>query len=67
MTVNHPVFSSMHGQARFVNECDAAAGPSAAPREPGDAIEVEHTVNATGSVSLARRQVLAAEILGGSA
>jgi hypothetical protein len=35
------------------------------PREPGEAAEVERTVNAAGSVSLAGRQVLAAEILGG--
>jgi transposase InsO family protein len=42
------------------------AGPSPLPpREPGEAVEVERTVNATGSVSLAGRLVLAAEILGG--
>jgi transposase InsO family protein len=42
------------------------AGPSPLPpREHGEAVEVERTINAVGSVSLAGRQVLAAEILGG--
>ncbi len=42
------------------------AGPSPLPpREPGEAVEVERTVNAVGSVPLAGRQILAAEILGG--
>ncbi len=42
------------------------AGPSPLPPpEHCEAVEVERTVNATGSVSLAGRLVLAAEILGG--
>ncbi|WUO30105.1 IS481 family transposase [Streptomyces sp. NBC_00286] len=42
-----------------------AAGPSPLPTGEGAAFEVDRTVNNSGLVSLAGRQVLAAEILGG--
>jgi hypothetical protein len=45
------------------------AGPSALPVEPGDAptgaVEVDRTVNRTGSIGLGQHLVLAAEILSG--
>ena len=42
----------------------AGAPPIPAP-EPGDVVEVDRTVNRTGSVSLGQRLVVAADILGG--
>jgi transposase InsO family protein len=43
----------------------AAGPPPLPPAEDGEAIEVDRAVNNSGLVSLAGRQVLAAEILGG--
>ena len=52
--------------ARLANEGAGAAGPPPLPpAEDGSAIEVDRAVNRNGIVSLAGRQVLAAEILGG--
>ena len=52
--------------ARLAHEGAAAAGPPPLPlAEDGAAIEVDRAVNNSGLVSLAGRQVLAAEILGG--
>ncbi|HEY7103450.1 MAG TPA: IS481 family transposase [Mycobacteriales bacterium] len=42
-----------------------AGPPPLPPAEPGAAIEVDRIVNKTGIVSLAGRQILAADILGG--
>jgi hypothetical protein len=42
-----------------------AGPPPLPPAEPGAAIEVDRVVNNTGIVSLAGRQILAADILGG--
>jgi hypothetical protein len=42
-----------------------AGPPPLPPVSPGEAVEVDRTVNRTGSVSLAGRIVLAADILGG--
>jgi transposase InsO family protein len=42
-----------------------AGPPPLPPAEPGAAIEVDRVVNKTGIVSLAGRQILAADILGG--
>jgi hypothetical protein len=39
--------------------------PPAEPGAAGDAVEVDRIVNKTGIVSLAGRQILAADILGG--
>jgi transposase InsO family protein len=52
--------------ARLAHEGAAAAGPPPLPLEhDGAALEVDRAVNRNGLVSLAGRQVLAAEILGG--
>jgi transposase InsO family protein len=52
--------------AALVVQGAVPAGPSPLPPiEDGDAVEVERTVNRTGSVSLGQHIVLAAEILGG--
>jgi hypothetical protein len=52
--------------AALVAQGAVPAGPSPLPPiEDGDAVEVERTVNRTGSVSLGQHIVLAAEILGG--
>src|SRR3954466_14338091 len=52
--------------ARLAHEGAAAAGPPPLPLEhDGATLEVDHAVNNSGLVSLAGRQVLAAEILGG--
>ena len=42
-----------------------AGPPPLPPAEPGAAVEVDRVVNKTGIVSLAGRQILAADILGG--
>jgi transposase InsO family protein len=42
-----------------------AGAPPLPPAEPGAAVEVDRVVNNTGLVSLAGRQILAADILGG--
>ena len=52
--------------AALVAQGAVPAGPSPLPPiEDGDAVEVDRTVNRTGSVSLGQHIVLAAEILGG--
>ena len=52
--------------ARLAHDGAAAAGPPPLPpAEDGAAIEVDRAVNNSGLVSLAGRQVLTAEILGG--
>jgi transposase InsO family protein len=52
--------------AQLVNDGAVAAGPPPLPSaEDGAAIEVDRAVNKGGIVSLAGKQVLAAEILGG--
>jgi hypothetical protein len=52
--------------AQLANEGAVCAGPPPLPLEhDGTAIEVDRAVNRNGIVSLAGRQVLAAEILGG--
>ena len=52
--------------ARLAHEGAVAAGPPPLPpAEDGAALEVDRAVNRNGIVSLAGRQVLAAEILGG--
>jgi hypothetical protein len=52
--------------ATLIAQGAVPAGPSPLPPiEHGDAVEVGRTVNRTGSVSLGRHIVLAAEILGG--
>jgi transposase InsO family protein len=52
--------------ARLAHEGAAVAGPPPLPLEhDGAALEVDRAVNNSGLVSLAGRQVLAAEILGG--
>ena len=52
--------------AQLAREGAVAAGPPPLPpAEDGAAIEVDRAVNNSGLVSLAGRQVLAAEILGG--
>jgi hypothetical protein len=63
-TVRSPL--SVTQLAPLVAQGAVAAGPSPLPPiEDGDAVEVERTVNRSGSVSLGRHIVLAAEILGG--
>jgi transposase InsO family protein len=42
-----------------------AGPPPMPPPQPGDVVEVDRTVNRTGSVSLGQRMVVAADILGG--
>jgi hypothetical protein len=42
-----------------------AGPPPLPPAEPGAAVQVDRVVNKTGVVSLAGRQILAADILGG--
>jgi hypothetical protein len=49
----------------FANGGRNAGPPPIPPIQPGDAVEVERTINKYGSVSLGQHIVLAAEILGG--
>jgi transposase InsO family protein len=42
-----------------------AGPPPMPPPQPGDVVEVDRTVNRTGSVSLGQRLVVAADVLGG--
>jgi transposase InsO family protein len=57
---------SVNDLARLIAQGAVPAGPSPLPPvEDGDAVEVERCVSRLGPVSLAGRQLLAAEILGG--
>jgi transposase InsO family protein len=57
---------SVNDLARLLAQGAVPAGPSPLPPiEDGDALEVERSVSRLGLVSLAGRQLLAAEILGG--
>ena len=57
---------SVNDLATLVAQGASNAGPSPLPPiEEGDAVEVERAVSSLGHVSLAGRQLLAAEILGG--
>jgi hypothetical protein len=57
---------SVSDLARLIAQGAVPAGPSPLPPvEDGDAVEVERFVSRVGLVSLAGRQLLAAEILGG--
>jgi transposase InsO family protein len=59
---------SVNDLAKLVAQGAVNAGPSPLPPvEDGDAVEVERVVSRLGLVSLAGRQLLAAEILGGRA
>ena len=51
--------------ALATNDGRPAGPPPLPPAEPGAAVEVDRVVNQTGIVSLAGRQILAADILGG--
>ena len=59
---------SVNDLAKLVAQGAVNAGPSPLPPiEDGDAVEVERAISRCGHVSLAGRQLLAAEILGGRA